>query len=328
MKKTNENVTKIIQLLNDGQFHDGTSIGHQLNMTRSAVWKIIKKLEKYNIPIQSIKGKGYALLDPLILLDHNKIKKMLKTTPIDINIFEQIDSTNNYLASHCNDSKLKVCIAETQTHGKGRLHRQWHSPFGQNIYLSLLYPFNKDISELAGLSLVVGLSICKAIETLYSLTKPALIKWPNDIICQNKKLAGNLIEIKAEAHGFCYAIIGIGINVNMTEDPNNDINQAWTSIRQLTNQYNDRNLLCVELIDQLTAHINQFEKKGLNHFLLQWQSKDGLANKTIHLQSGRHKFQGTALGINEQGHLLMKLADGSQREFSSGDTTLLKPKNA
>lgn len=318
------NLTQIVTLLNDGEFHDGPSIGQHLNISRTAVWKVIKKLQKYRVPIQAIKGKGYILQHPLLLLDKEKMEKGIKAKSVHIDLFEQIDSTNDHLKTIHNPSQVNICIAETQTKGKGRFQRPWHSPFGQNIYLSLKYSFNKDISELAGLSLVCGIAVCNSIEETCQLPHPILVKWPNDIICDDKKLAGILIEIEAETHGVCSVIIGIGLNTNMQKDDDKKINQGWTSIKNLTHTYQDRNLLCAVLINQLMDSLICFEKTGFSGFLRHWQKRDYLLNKPIRLKSGEREFLGTGLGVNEQGHLIIKLSDNSQKVFSSGDSTLLK----
>lgn len=329
MRKNTENLAKIMSILADGQFHTGTAIGAALKRTRAAVWKMIKKLENYQVPLQSVKGKGYALQAPCQLLDNKKIKSRLTTKGIQLFLLETVDSTTTYLKRLGRSEKNKqvqVCIAETQTHGHGRFQREWYSPFGQNIYLSLRYPFKKDISELSGLSLIVGLAVCKAIETMHALPEPPLLKWPNDIICGQQKLAGSLIEIQAEAHGQCDAIIGVGINVNMMEAPEQKITQAWTSIQKLSQQYCDRNVLCAALIEELLRAILVFEQQGLGAFKEQWQTKDGLLNQTITLQSGSRHLQGTVKGINEHGHLRLQLPDGTCKSFASGDASLIHPK--
>jgi len=325
MKKINDNLIKLTNLLSDNQFHDGISIGNQLNITRAAVWKAIKKLEGYGIPLQAVKGRGYSLDAPIILLDQKKIKSALRTKSITIEMLEKVDSTNNYLKQFCGQTnRTMACIAETQTNGKGRFQRNWHSPFGQNIYLSLLYPINKEIGELSGLSLIVGLAICSIIETQCHLPDPLVIKWPNDIICNHKKLAGTLIEIQAETHAGCHLIVGVGINVNLERDADKKINQRWTSIKKITQQYQDRNNLCAALIDNLILYLKRFEKNGMGDFLSEWREKDYLLNQIIRLKSNRQEFKGQGLGINEHGHLLLKLPDGEIKAFASGDTALLK----
>ncbi|QTS83923.1 biotin--[acetyl-CoA-carboxylase] ligase [Coxiella endosymbiont of Amblyomma nuttalli] len=274
-----------------------------------------KKNENFQISVRSIK-----LYQPLFLLSKQKIKSSVEKKFLHIDLFEQISSTNEYLKTIKHSNKLHICTAEMQTHGKGRFKRKWYSPFGQNIYLSLKYLFNKDISALTGLSLVCGMAVCNAIETVCHIPKDILMKWPNDIICDDKKLSGILIEIiETETHGSCSVIIGIGLNVNMDTD-----NDNWTSIKKLTGFYQDRNQLCSALINRLVDNLSRFEKEEFNPFLTLWKKRDYLFKKQMRLRSGQREFYGEGVGINEKGHLLLQLSDGSQKVFSSGDTTLLK----
>ncbi len=365
IKKLNANLVKVVSILNDGgTYHDGTTIGEKLRMTRSAVWKTIKKLEHYAIKIDSIKGKGYALLEPLILLDKNKIKKNVfneitnsssrgrpglkhagagrgdpengLTRPaknaglamtasvekIDISIFESIDSTNDYLKSFKQAKEIKICIAEQQTLGRGRLSREWYSPFGKNIYLSCYYSFQKDVSELSGLSLVTSLAIINTLKS-YGMNDHLYVKWPNDIIYLNKKLAGGLIEIQAETHGISHAIIGLGLNVNMMNDEH-AISQAWTSMQKILGKYIDRNELSARLIMNLLVYLQQFNARGFSPFMNEWVKTDCLTNQWVTVKNINQKIEGKVTGINEQGHLLLRLENGKVRAFSSGDTSIVK----
>lgn len=321
-KKINATLVKIVNILSDGAYHDGTTIGEELQMTRSAVWKTIKKLESYDVNIDSVKGKGYALLQPLVLLDAKKIKKNL-TQPVDIHVFETVDSTNEYLKAFKNNRTIKICLAEQQSQGKGRLNRKWYSPFAKNIYLSCFYPFSRDISELSGLSLVMGLAIVDTLKNL-GVDEKLFVKWPNDIIYDNKKISGSLIEIQAETHGACHAIIGVGVNVNMLNAEAKCITQEWTSVQKILNKYIDRNELCGSLINNLLDYLQRFEKHGLLPFVSEWKDTDYLTGKIISVSNVSEIVEGLVMGINEQGHLLLELKDGKARAFSSGDASVVK----
>ncbi|CAM4445152.1 MAG: Bifunctional ligase/repressor BirA [Legionellaceae bacterium] len=329
MKQINKNLIKITDLLSDvsdDRYHNSISISKRLNISHSTVYKNMNKLKNYQIPLSLKKNKGYRLNSPLILLNHEKIKNKLDDESINLHILEKIDSTNDYLKKFTDkNNKIHVCIAETQTQGKGRLCREWHSPFGQNIYFSMLYPFKIDISELSGLSLVISLAICHTIESVIDLKNNNLqVKWPNDIILNHAKIAGILIEAQAETNGTSQIIIGIGININMQNVSANEITQMWTSLYHATHTYHDRNILCAALINQLTKYINIFLKKKLPAFSKEWKKRDALLNKKITLKTGSKTEEGTYLGINENGYLILELENKVIKTFSSGDTTLLK----
>lgn len=322
-KKIQENLIKITNILSDGQYHNGNNIGEALQMTRSAVWKTVKKLINYDIKIDSIKGKGYSLVEPLRLLNLIDIKKNLVNQKIEIDIFETINSTNEYLKLFKNAKATKICLSEQQAHGKGRFNREWYSPFGKNIYLSCLYPFQKDVSELAGLSLITSLAVMQALRH-FGIKDHLFVKWSNDIVFANKKLSGNLIEVQAETHAACQAIIGIGINVNMLHDDDHKISQEWTSIGKILNQYVDRNELCSILINYLLEYLNKFDEHGFTPFMDEWTQFDCLMNKVITLKNVNEEFLGRVKGISDHGYLLLELGNGQVRAFSSGETTVLK----
>lgn len=322
LKKLNPSLVKILSMLSDGAHHDGDSLGAALGMTRSAVWKVIKKLQDYGVGIESVKGKGYVLLEPARLLDETAIKKNLINKKIKLDIFETIPSTKEYLKKIKSSVNPHVCLAEHQTEAQGRFGRAWHAPFGKNIYFSCLYSFQKDISELAGLSLVVSLAVLKAIK-LDGLHENIFVKWPNDILCDGKKLAGILIEIQAETHGMCHAIISVGMNVNMM-NADKQITQAWTSIQKELNRYVDRSALCAEIINQVLDYMRRFEAAGLSVFVDEWIQADYLTHKEIAVKNLNHDVRGIVRGINAQGHLLLQLQNGEMRAFSSGDTTVVK----
>ncbi|MFN3234097.1 MAG: bifunctional biotin--[acetyl-CoA-carboxylase] ligase/biotin operon repressor BirA [Gammaproteobacteria bacterium] len=324
MRRTHHNLYNLLKILNDGQIHDGTGIGETLGLTRSAVWKAIKKLEQYDIPIESIKGKGYCLAEPLILLEEEKILSHLSNTQdISIDIFETIRSTNDYFKTNTPGTPFSFCFAEMQTQGRGRLNREWHSPFGKNLYMTCHYQFNRDISALAGLSLAIGLAVFQAIK-IQGIDDLLKVKWPNDILYQQKKLAGILIEINAESHGACHANIGIGMNVNSAIEKTLSITQPWTSLSEITQNTFDRNVLAANLIEQIIHHIQTFESSGLTKFVDIWKKHDALIHQPITLIQNTKKITGQGVGIDQHGNLLLKLSKNEIQAFSSGDVSIQK----
>lgn len=321
-KKTNPALLKLVTLLRDGAYHDGNTLGEHLAITRSAVWKMIKKLQQYGIHLDSVKAKGYALLEPLILLDAQKIKKHLHDKKIELTILESTSSTNDYLRQQSHKKGIKVCLAEEQTHGRGRLARHWYSPFGRNIYLSCLFPLQKDVSALAGLSLVISLVIKKTLNE-FGIQDHLFVKWPNDVLYDGKKLSGCLIDIQAETYGYSKAIIGIGLNVNMLQD-DHQINQGWLSMQKILGAYVDRNQLAISLINNLMHYLQCFEQQGFAAFVAEWTQADCLTQHLIRLNNLGQEVEGRVIGVNEQGLLILQLKNGHQQAFSAGDTSILK----
>lgn len=242
---------------------------------------------------------------------------------IRVDVLQTISSTMDYFTADSTDKHIKACFAEVQTAGRGRFHRHWHAPFAQNINLSLWYPLAKDVSELAGLSIAVGLSVCQTLKK-YVLRKPLKLKWPNDLIYNNKKLGGILIEFQATNNGWCNANIGIGINVNLLT--NKQITSSWTSLRKVTGNYIDRNRLSAQLLDDLLDNINTFATIGMVPFSKLWKRYDYLCGKYVTVSHINGKISGTVRGISEQGHLLLQQRNGATITCSSGDATIVKPR--
>lgn len=319
-KKHNSNLKALLDLLADGLPHDGNALGEQLGLTRAAVWKMIQKLQGLGVSVESVRGQGYVLSEPLMLLDAAAIKAGLKSR-VNLSLFESLGSTNDFLLSAPRSPWPSVCVAEMQTAGRGRLGRAWVSPFGRNIYLSLRFHFQKDISELSGLSLMVSVSLLKALKAM-GLDLPLGVKWPNDVVCDQGKLSGTLIELKAESNGGCEAVIGIGMNVNMGPGRVKGITQAWTAVQQLCGQAQDRNVLISNLINHLLDDLKQFEAQGFQAFQAAWMAHDYFAQKAVTLSFGSTEVTGVAMGVNAFGHLVLALNNGQTQVFASGDVSL------
>jgi len=319
---------RLLAFLSDGQFHSGEQLGKALGLTRSAIWKLTKQLTEWDLKIESITNKGYCLPGGVSLLEKAKILPYLtlkQQDALELEVLDSIPSTNDYLLNltispHMLSKKVFACLAEKQTQGKGRRGRNWVSPFAKNIYLSLLWYFPQDPSELSGLSLAVAISI---VETLKVFGVSQLgIKWPNDILCNNQKLAGILVEIKGEAHDACKAVIGIGLNVRMTNVDEDTINQPWTDLQTLTGKIINRNELAGLLLNKTINTLQRFQEQGLKAFLKQWQDFDLTFKKPVSILSATDSYQGLGYGINEHGHFLLELKPNLIKSFPSGEVTL------
>ena len=320
--KLSSTVTQILNILNDGTIHTGIDIGEALGISRTAVWKVIKRLQKYNIDIQS-QHKGYHLKEPLILLDQKKIEPFLSRKKISLEICESLETTSHYLKNKMPLKGQTACLAEYQSMGRGRLGRKWLSPFGRNIYCSLSGVFKKDLGEMSGLSLAVAVLTANALESFDSRIKLSL-KWPNDLYINNQKLGGILIELMGEAYGNCQAIIGIGLNVNMKDIKLPDLDQPWISLEHIVLEKLDRNIIVGYILRTIFEGLEVFEHKGLEAFLPEWEKYDLLRNQKVSLNTGAGKVSGIACGVDSQGFLLLENALGSIQKFSYGDTSLLK----
>lgn len=242
--------------------------------------------------------------------------------PINFHIFTTINSTNQYLKqNHCPKDSIEICLAEEQTAGRGRFGRQWVSPFGENIYFSYSCNVLVDIAELSGLSLAVGLGVLQSLE-VSNLIAPILIKWPNDLIWENKKLGGILIESLPEQDGSLKVIIGIGLNIN--SDPKQQIltDKPYTSLYEISGKKWDRNYLVAQLIRYLEANLGFFLKSGFAWFAKEWQKVDYLYGKPIEIYQSKKILKGFAWGVNSLGELCIEDEQGKKRCVSSGEASI------
>lgn len=314
---------KILDLLADGQFHSGEELGLLLGVSRAAVWKHLQKLEGLGIKLLSVKGRGYCINGGLDLLDLKKITVLVHSSlPLKWNIFPQIDSTNSYLMRHENPA-LQVCLSESQSAGRGRRGRVWVSPFAQNIYCSIGWGFEGGVAALEGLSLAIGLVIVRALQH-YGITGLEL-KWPNDVLYQNQKLAGVLIEIAGDPAGYCQVVVGVGINVAMGEDQDNAISQPWIDLRSIFAQQGlpptSRNQLVATLIDEMVLVLNGYETAGFSGYCAEWQSLNAHDGQMVELRNGNIVCSGICVGVSEVGALVLETAQGREM-FHGGEISL------
>jgi len=323
-----EQLTAIIHLLADGAYHSGEEIGQHLGITRSGVWKALKQFEQYGIDIESTHGKGYRVPDGLELLVADNITVLLtppaKQQLSQLEILTELASTNSYLLAKAREGLHSghVVTVEWQTAGRGRRGRPWVSPFGSNIYTSILWQFPGGARELSGLSIAVGVAIVRALEA-YGIHQLQL-KWPNDILWHNKKLAGVLVETFIDDLGVCHSIIGIGLNINLPKSAAGSIDQPWIDIKGIINHRPGRNRLLGLLLNELLLALPEFERTGLSAFLPEWQALDMLYGQEVTVEIMGKQETGIAQGIDNQGGLILKTND-QHKTLNAGEVTV-RPK--
>ncbi len=301
-------------------------MGKVLGITRGAVWKLIKQLKAWDLDIYSITNRGYQIPNGLALLESRKILSYLppeqKAQVSKIEIFDTLPSTNDYLLNspHNSFSENQVCFAEKQTKGKGRRDRNWYSPFAKNIYVSIRWNFAKDPSELPGLSLVVGTALIEALRH-FGIDSRLGIKWPNDVLFENQKLAGILIELSGVSNEFCSAIIGVGLNVQMPTETK-ILNQNWTDLQKISPKKIDRNQLAGILLNELIKTLLLFQTQGFGAFQKKWQALDLTLDAPVSIITPTAEIQGIGKGIDKHGNFLLEVTPGVIKSFSSGEVSL------
>ncbi len=253
----------------------------------------------------------------MVRLDTHSIEHYLSSrarrTLGTIHVFDALDSTNSWLLAQgqCGES----CLAESQTAGRGRRGHHWLSPPTGNIYLSVCWCFEKPPRLLALTSLLTGISVCDSLQQL-GLQGQGL-KWPNDILLGNKKLAGILVE---SSHQCQKLVIGIGLNVSR-----NGINihaEDRCSLDQHLSVVPDRNQLVALLLDNLSQQLHALPCLTFSDFEQRWADWDLTTNKPVTVLQGKYPLTGIARGIDTQGHIKVELDQGQITTFSSAEISL------
>lgn len=303
----------LIQILADGSFHSGKTLALQLGLTRILVSQQIEVLREMGIEIHSVTGKGYRLPSVLELLSAARILDLLGPDQGlwagQIELRLTTTSTNQDAMQKARDGLSHyVVLAEHQSEGRGRRGKNWISPLGANIAMSVLWTFESGVSALEGLSLAIAVMV---VDALRACGYDGMgVKWPNDILLQGSKLAGILIEISGDAEGPSKVVIGIGLNVRMPFLSRASIDQAFTDLASNFEIAPDRNRIVAAMLKSLSAGLPIFAERGFEVFMSRWNEIDVYKGRDVMISSGNQRRQGRALGANESGALILETEDG------------------
>jgi BirA family biotin operon repressor/biotin-[acetyl-CoA-carboxylase] ligase len=328
--RTQARRTRLLTLLASGDFHSGEQLAKRLRISRGGVWKLIRTLQTMGIDIESVPRQGYRLPRAVDLLDKSAIAGELtpamreRVDPLEVLL--TVDSTNRYVAEHAINAPgtTHVCVAEVQNAGRGRRGRSWVAPFGCGICMSMAWQFVEAPPTFSALSLAVGVAAINALRRLG--IEGVGLKWPNDLIWQQRKLGGILIEMRGESAGPAQVVIGLGINVRMpaavrlllAEQQAALISDVHEIVRDRTPS---RNALVAMLVEEITKMLLTFSERGFEPFLDDWRRLDTLADAPVRVTSGAETIFGRSRGVDLDGTLLVDV-DGQLRRFASGEVSL------
>ncbi|MFY0728771.1 bifunctional biotin--[acetyl-CoA-carboxylase] ligase/biotin operon repressor BirA [Pseudomonas sp. NFX15] len=310
----------LLKLLKDGRFHSGQTLGAALGVSRSAVWKQLQHLEaELGLSIHKVRGRGYQLSTPLALLDPSEIRAKALSCDWPVQVYDSIDSTNAEALRAIEQGQAApfLVLAERQTAGRGRRGRKWVSPFAENVYYSLVLRIEGGMRQLEGLSLVVGLAVLQTLRELGIAT--AGLKWPNDVLVGQKKIAGILLELVGDPADVCHVVLGVGMNVNMQST--DEVDQQWTSMRLESGKMFDRNQLVAVLSEMLQRYLARHQADGFLAIQAEWEQNHLWQGRNVSLIAGVNQIDGEVLGIDGQGALRLKV-DGVEKVFSGGELSL------
>ena len=320
---------RLLSALADGALHSGEDLAQHLGCSRTAIWKHLRSLEAVGVQVESLRGSGYRLRQPIELLTEKTIRDALMPATAHalsrLELHDVLSSTSDHLRELPPPApgKFDVALAEYQTGGRGRRGRQWQSPYGSGLCLSVSWWFDVVPSSLPTLSLAVGAGVCRVLRTINA--DEVGVKWPNDLIARGAKLGGLLVDVQGEADGPIRVIIGLGINIDVTSDLAKQVQAAGglpvIGLRELSSASFSRNELAAALINELHAVVTLFESQGFTGLAESWRDCDALYGQPVTVLAGERETQGIARGIGEDGALLLE-CDGRVESIVAGEVSL------
>ncbi len=302
----------------------GDTLAREAGVTRAAMWKRIQTLRAAGVEIDAQAGRGYALRQPLELLDAQAILQQLpdsiRAGVATLEVKWSLDSTNSALLRRDPPAcGVAVLLAERQSGGRGRRGRVWASPLAAHLYLSLARQFSGGLARLGGVSLVAGAAVAEALhEAGYAEVQ---LKWPNDLLVAGRKLGGLLVEGGGEHAGPVRAVIGLGLNVRMPDAAAATIDQPWCDLAGLSAATPSRSALAAQLLRHLLPALDRFDAQGLAPFLPRYARFDALYGREVALHLGSSLQVGVAAGIAQDGALRVRI-EGEERTFHAGEVTV------
>jgi len=315
---------EILKLLRESPsaFLSGEEISRRLKVSRTAVWKRMKRLRTLGYEIEASTRSGYRLIRSPDLLTPSEIKPILKTKWIGktIHHFHTLDSTNSkaYQLALDGAEEGEVVVAESQEKGRGRLGRQWFSPPFLNLYLSVILRPKIPPHQASLITLMAAIATADAIQKFSGFLP--LIKWPNDILLRNRKVAGLLNEINSEMDRIHFVILGIGINLNMDEKMfSKEIRTVATSLKREMGQTISRKAFLQSLLQELEKWYTIFMKQGSAFILKAWRDRAHLKGRRVKVTSFGETLGGIAVDVDSDGALILETADGKRKRVVAGD---------
>ena len=312
-------------MLGDGQVRSGRQLADVLGVSRTSVWNQIKILKSLGLPIQAVPGQGYCLAQRVDTLDEEQtlahLPDRMRRRIGSVDWFDRVDSTSDHLLRHLTGAtdRVAICIAESQSAGRGRRGRSWVSPFGCNIYFSVAYPFAAGVSGLIGLTPALGVALAR---TLTGMGVAGIrVKWPNDLLLEQRKAAGILVDIRGDAAGPCWAIVGIGVNLAMPGAAGRTVDQPWANIAPRLAPGVTRTECLGRLLSSVLCGLETIETRGPDSYLVDWPRFDALRGKTVMVDGHGEAITGVAEGIAGNG-MLRVVTQAGERLVMAGEVSV------
>lgn len=316
---------EILRLLRSADgYISGQELCNRFGVSRTAVWKAINQLKEAGYEIEAQQNKGYRLMAAPDLMTEAEIKSLMHTEWVakEVLYFDTIDSTNTKaqeLAEKGYPSGTLV-VADKQESGKGRRGRSWVSPSGTGIFMTLMIKPDINPNNASMLTLVAALAVAKAITSVTG--EEAMIKWPNDIVVNGKKVCGILTEMNAQFDYINHIVVGIGINVH-NESFSEEISQMASSLMiEAGGKRFHRAQIIAETMSYFEQYYDTFLKtQDLSALVREYDKLLVNRNKSVRVLDPKEPFDGKAMGITPKGELIVDTWE-SRKLVSSGEVSV------
>jgi BirA family biotin operon repressor/biotin-[acetyl-CoA-carboxylase] ligase len=314
----------LLRQLSDGRFHSGQALAERFGLSRASVCNALACAQEMGVRVHAVQGRGYRLAEAVEWLDAEVVRDELGDLRerYRLSVVDVVDSTNVALMRDALSGAPSgsVLCAEHQLQGKGRRGRAWRSALGGSLTFSILWRFERGIHEISGLSLAVGLAVARAVNR-YS-AYPVGLKWPNDVLLDYRKLAGILVEVQGDLHGPSFAVVGIGLNVNLGPRQREEIDQAVVDLMEMGVR-TGRNRLLAACLQELDSVVDVLRRQGFAGLRDAWMQLDAYAGRPVRLSMPDGlSWIGHAQGVDPTGAFVLRDETGRHRVYSGGEIQL------
>lgn len=304
-------------------FISGEEVCKSLGVSRTAVWKHVQTLRAEGYEIDSQPHSGYRLVTVPDRLYPEEIQFGLEAQFLGRNVsyYDKVVSTNPEAKELAGKGAPEgtLVVAEEQTGGRGRLGRGWFSPYAMGIWCSLILRPEVHPTEAPPVTMLAAVALARAIKD--STGVAAGIKWPNDLLLKGKKICGILTEMSAEMDRVNYLVVGMGINVNTLEFPE-ELKEIATSLRAEAGTFFSRRLLLQKMLLEFENLYKLWLAEGFKPVLEEWKERCVTLNCPVRMTSARETLEGWAEDVDDTGALLLRLPDGSLKQILAGEVSL------
>ena len=311
----------VVRALADGRSRARDALARECGIDGTALDEALGRLDGLGVAVRVEQG-AISLPEPVDLLDADRIRRAVPRLAAEaVHVRFAVDSTNSFLAKRLRAGAVgpELCAAEIQTAGKGRRGRRWISGLGRSLVLSVSWRLAAPADGPSGLSLAVGVALVEALAA--GGFDGMMLKWPNDLVVDDRKLAGILVEVSRFGSGSAACVVGVGFNLDLAPADSGRIDQPWTDFARGLGRVPARSTLASQAANAFLDACEQFRDHGLEPFAARWREHDALHGRAVRVLSGSPPIEGTARGIDGDGALLVEHSAGVLR-CESGEVSV------